>query len=367
MRVVRIVSELDFGGVEQVLMNSIPALVQNEGLDLTILVLGKGGKIADQLISQGISVQILGLNPRIPNVSLILSVSKILFRVRPDVVHAQGSEANFHGILGAKLIGVPRIIGEEIGIPHHHSYWKWIFRYVYRQAHQVIAISDAVKKAIVELGEVPLEKVSVIYNPVSSVQGSGFKVQRSANSDFIFVTTCRLVPIKNLERLIESFARLVKANPDRELGLKIVGDGPERKSLELLIQNLELSGQVELLGFQSDVWPFLQASDAFVLPSLQEGSSVSLAEAMSAGLPSIVTQVGGASEILGDSHSGILIDPLDAHSIQSAMQEVLDLSPEERQVLGERAKKEADRFSVENYIKEFITIYKGSDPNSSSL
>jgi len=396
LKIVRIVSELDFGGVEQVLANSGPALVQNKGVYLFILVLGQGGRIADQLTRQGISVQILGSNSRIPNISLILRASKILFRVRPDVVHTQGAEANFHGILAAKFVGVPRIIGEEIGIPNHHSYWKWIFRYVYRQAHQVIAISEAVKGEIVRLGEVAEEKVKVLYNPVNSKgkeirekridireQGSKTReegIERIARKEFVqwinsvrgqdegerinktdksfvFVTTCRLVPIKNLERLIQAFGGLVKANPDRELRMRIVGEGPERENLELRIQNSELGNQVEILGFQSNVWPFLEEADAFVLPSLQEGSSVSLAEAMSAGLPSIVTQMGGSSEILGDSNSGIFIDPLDIDSIQKAMQQMIDFSIEEREVMGDRAKKEAQRFSVENYIESLVAIY----------
>jgi glycosyltransferase involved in cell wall biosynthesis len=151
----------------------------------------------------------------------------------------------------------------------------------------------------------------------------------------------------------------VKGNPDKNLRLRIVGDGPERENLEFRVRNEELNGSVDILGFQGDVWPFLEESDVFVLPSLREGSSVSQAEAMTAGLPSIVTQVGGASEILGDSQSGILIDPFDISSIQGAMQQMIDLSPEEREAMGERAKKESQRFSVENYIQKLMEIYSG--------
>lgn len=357
MKIVRIVSELDFGGVEQVLANSVPSLVQEEGVELSILVLGQGGIIAKDLISKGFSVKILNAKPRIPNVHLIFTLSKILFQLKPEVVHTQGSEANFHGILAARLIGVPQIIGEEIGLPNHHSYWKWIFRFVYKQANSVITISDAVKQAIVRLGEVKEEKVKVVYNPVKLVQSSEFKVLSSLRCDFVFVTTCRLVPIKNLGRLIEAFGELVRENPDKSLKLRIVGDGPERDNLERKSRVQGIGNRIELVGYQEDVWPFLMEADAFVLPSLREGSSVSLAEAMTVGLPSIVTQVGGAIEILGDSQSGFLIDPLDSNSIQSAMQQMLDLSHEERQTMGERAKKEAQRFSVDNYIKELMNIY----------
>ncbi|MFC3415136.1 glycosyltransferase [Algoriphagus hitonicola] len=360
MKVLRIVSELDFGGVEQVGLNSLPALQQ--AVKLKVLVLKNGGRVSDLLIHQGVSIKILGKNPRIPNFKLIRLVRKEIREFQPDVVHSQGAEANFHGVLAASFEHVPRIIAEEIGIPNHHSYWKWVFSWVYGKAHQVIAISEAVKEEIVRLGEVLPEKVKVIYNPIKSVQGLRLGVQGFTGSDFVFVTTCRLVPIKNLERLIQAFEELVMENSGLELFLKIVGDGPERENLEKRIREKRLENRVEILGFQENVWPFLADSDAFILPSLQEGSSVSLAEAMAAGLPSIVTQVGGATEILGNSQSGLLIDPLDTNSIQSVMQQIIDLSPEERQAMGERAKKEAQRFSVDNYIKELMNIYHSPIP-----
>lgn len=386
MKVLRILSELDFGGVEQVALNSFPPL--NKYVTLQVLVLNKGGKVSQKLVEKGVSIKILNINPRIPNFKLIRLIQKEIRLFHPDVVHAQGAEANFHGVLPASFEKVPVIIAEEIGIPNHHSFWKWVFRWVYSRAHQVIAISEAVKKEIVELGEVCSEKVRVVYNPVDYkrlVIGDpdrnrerlgraelkefvrwtnllrGQDEEGGAEKSFVFVTICRLVPIKNLGRLIQAFAELVRENLKRNLVLWIVGEGPERRNLESLSQKLVTGGCVEFLGFQEDVWPFLLESDVFILPSLREGSSVSLAEAMSAGLPSIVTQVGGASEILGKSKSGILIDPLSIESIQSAMQQLFNLSPEERKDMGERAKKEAKRFSTNHYIDSLLSIYGYSD------
>ncbi|WP_439490602.1 glycosyltransferase [Algoriphagus sp.] len=367
MKVLRIISELDFGGVEQVALNSFPALQQV--VELQVLVLKNGGKVSEELINQGLSVKVLNKNTRIPHLNLIRSLQKKIQAFHPDVVHCQGAEANFHGILAASFEKVPRIVAEEIGIPNHHSYWKWIFRWVYAKAHVVIAISEAVKAAIVSLGEVDPNKVKVLYNPVYlgdkardfSLRSSGRNDQNTSGATFVFVCTCRLVPIKNLERLIQAFAGLVKENQEEELILKIVGDGPERKKLESLSLKLELGNRIEFSGFQQDIWPFLQDADAFILPSLQEGSSVSLAEAMTAGLPSIVTQMGGASELLGDSKSGYLIDPMSSDNIQYTMQQLIDLSPEERHAMGERARKEAKRFTLENYIQSLMSIYTLSD------
>ncbi|MFN3802200.1 glycosyltransferase [Belliella pelovolcani] len=363
MKIVRIVSELDFGGVEQVLANSIPQLADQVGAEVSVIVLGKGGRVSQKLISRGVSVHILNQNPRIPNFVLLHKLYKLIKNLNPDVIHCQGSEANFHGILAASWVNVPNIIGEEIGIPNHHSYWKLIFKLVYTKATTIIAISEAVKANIVAIGEVEERKVEVLYNPVGlNVTPSNHQEESDNENDqskpFIFITTCRLVPIKNLDKLLIAFSELLEKSTQQKIELWIVGDGPLKEELQALAKELKIVENVNWLGFQEEVQPFLNQAEVFILPSLREGSSVSLAEAMTCGLPSIVTQVGGAGEILGNSNSGILIDPLDTHSIKSAMLQLLNLPKSERQTMGKRAMKEAKRFSVDNYIKSLLKIYE---------
>ncbi|MBW3466600.1 glycosyltransferase [Arthrospiribacter ruber] len=362
MRVLRIVAELDFGGVEKVLANSVPQFDNIKEIEIMVLVLGKGGRVAEELKSKGIQVLVWEKNPCIPNISLLFQLKAFFKELKPVVIHTQGAEANFHGILAGKWAGVSKIIGEEIGLPNHHSYWKYIFKYVYAKAHQVIAISEAVKDKIVSLGEVKADKVQVLYNPIQQVENlevaSYSKAQSNKKTDFVFVTTCRLVAIKNLERLIEAFSQLVLHTNDSNPRLHIIGDGPDREKLETLCYSKELTGYVNFLGFQENVLPFLKEADVFVLPSLSEGSSVSLAEAMAFGLPSIVTKVGGASEILGNSNSGFLIDPLDTQDLKNSMLKMISLSPDERKAMGQRAKEQAKSFSVDHYLESLLNVYK---------
>lgn len=169
-----------------------------------ILVLGNGGYVADTLIELGISVTILNKEVKIPNVSLIFSIKQFLHKYRPNIVHTSGSEANFHGIIAAKLSNIPYIIGEEIGFPNHDYRYRLIFKLVYFLADRVIAISEAVKNRIVNLNEVSSNKVEVVYNPVNDVISPQKAVSNdlilfTKNShDLVFVTTCRLVAVKNL-------------------------------------------------------------------------------------------------------------------------------------------------------------------------
>lgn len=353
MKILRIVGELNFGGVEKVLKLTIPELIKIQGVKIKILVLSKGGEVSDYFISLGIDVTILNYSAAIPNFQLIYKIWQFCNKFKPDVVHCHGAEANFHGLIGSYLARIPIRIGEEIGMPNHHSYWKFIFKVVYSFSTQIIAVAEKVKNRITEFSEANAEKISILYNPVELSVNS--EVKRSG-SEFILITVCRLVKIKNLYALIDSVGKIVPKHPF--IRLWIVGDGPERLSLENYTEQKGLCEMVCFWGFREDVNSFLSRADIFVLPSFSEGSPVSLAEAMAVGLPSIVTQIGGASEILGSLENGVLIDPFKPNSLTSAIENIITMDDSKRRKMGNNAKIESLKFSIENYLKGLFSIYK---------
>lgn len=365
MKIIRIIPFLDFGGVEQRIRLTAKAFDNVPHVTLIIVVLSQSGKVADELIQDGYQVVFLNSKVKIPNRKLIQTLTNFLRVQKPDVVHTSGAEANFHGILAAYFAGVPNRIGEEIGFPNHDWKWRLIFKGVYALSTKVIAISQAVKNRIVVLGEVKGSKVKVVYNPVSldgkeqlEVSSDRSLLEKSeAKKSFIFITTCRLVPIKNLDKLIQAFARIVKDNPQKDLLLRIVGDGTDREKLERLSQNLKIEGMVDFLGFQSDVFPLLEYSDVFVLPSLSEGFSISLVEAMLAKLPCIATNQGGPGEILVEGDTGFLIDPNNLAQLYEKLNEVLNMSKDERYEIGRKANIAALKYSPENHIKNLLKVY----------
>ncbi len=369
MKVLRIVPFLDFGGVEQRIYLTAQRFEKVYKGSLITVVLNKKGRITEQMKSEGYQVICLNSKVRIPNLFLISKLFNLFKLHSPDVIHTSGAEANFHGLIAAWLAGVPIRIGEEIGFPNHDWKWKFIFKRVYATATKVIAISEGVKNRIVELGEVKAEKVEVVYNPVSIKEEvkikkvNGIDVTFYSNNSFVFVTTCRLVPVKNLNTLITVFQKLVLTEQGKELKLWIIGEGPERAKLERVVGDFALDDKVVFWGFQENVKPFLDAADAFVLPSLSEGFSISLVEAMLCGLPCIVTNQGGPAEIVEHGKTGFLIDPLNANGLQISMRNLFRLTPESRKSIGQMAKNEAKRFSVENYIDSLMSVYGLSDSN----
>jgi len=356
MKVARVIPFLDFGGIEKVVELIALEFFKNNSVEHSVIVLGPKGRVAKQLQNRGIEVICLDQNPKIPNLSLIFNLYK-LFRLKQfEVVHTSGAEANFHGIIAGYLSGIRIRIAEEIGFPKHHLLWRVIFRFVYSLSTKVIVISEAVKKFLIANGELSSQKAKVIYNPAqipyTLPNGKGKK------DHLIFIMVCRLTPIKNIPATLKSFAEL-KPDYQQRYKLMIIGEGEQSDLLEKMVGELGLMKVVSFLGYQSNVSDYLHTADVFVIPSISEGSSVALAEAMLHGLPSIVTKVGGASEIIGTSESAVMVDPNNITEIKEAIQFFIDLQPSELAKMGSRAKEFAGiNFSSQKYAWDLLSLYK---------
>lgn len=365
MNICRIVSQLNFGGVEQRLKFTSDFFQDYVDHKLIILVLGKGGKISREIENMGFSVTILDENVKIPNFVLIKKVCQFLRLNRPDVIHTSGAEANFHGLVAGFLVQTPVRIGEEIGFPNHGQKFRLTFKFIYSLSHQVIAISKAVAQRIVALNEISNKKITVIYNPVSISQRqldlrfkTNFKFSLTeSNSHKIFVTTCRLVPIKNLKFLINVFYEYTKTEGNDNSVLWIIGDGPEKEMLVELTHRYKIFDKVKFFGYINNVIPFLKKAHIFILPSFSEGFSISLVEAMLCGLPVISTKVGGPSEIVSHGINGFLFDPKDPFQLITLMEKLSKLNKEELSEIKLNAIKKGAEFSVENYGKSLVKLY----------
>tara|TARA_R110002050_G_scaffold294375_1_gene452124 strand:- start:1208 stop:2320 length:1113 start_codon:yes stop_codon:yes gene_type:complete len=366
LKICRIVSQLDFGGVEQRMKLTSSFFISNTDHDLIILVLGNGGRVCREIEAMGVFVKVLNENVKIPNVKLVYKIFKLLRFHKPDVIHTSGSEANFHGLLAGFLVQIPVRIGEEIGFPNHGFIFRTIFKFAYISSHQVISISKAVAKRLIELKEVNNKKITVIYNPVSISIYDKDLIKEDLPSKFllkplnstIFVTTCRLVPIKNLQLLIQIFADFLNAPGNENSLLWIIGEGPERGELEKQTELYQISEKVVFFGFIENVIPLLMKSDVFILPSLSEGFSISLVEAMLCGLPVISTRVGGPSEIITSEKNGFLFDPKDGSQLLSLMEKVCSMTQKDKERLIQFAIERGSDFTVLNYGNNLLKLYR---------
>ena len=137
------------------------------------------------------------------------------------------------------------------------------------------------------------------------------------DSDLVVLCTARLAADKGIEYLIEAAAIIPRTG--RRIQIVIAGDGPARDRLEQLAVNLNVTDRVRFLGFRKDVGDLLAASDLVVLPSLREGLSIALLEAMAAGKPIIASSIGSQREVASHADMAELVPPADARALSEAI------------------------------------------------
>jgi L-malate glycosyltransferase len=166
----------------------------------------------------------------------------------------------------------------------------------------------------------------------------------------------RLFPVKDQATLLRAFARVAPARPD--VDLLIAGDGPLRGELEKQAADSGLTGRVRFLGVRSDVPDLLRSADAFALTSVSEAASLTLIEAMAAGLPIVATDVGGNPELVRPDREALLVPRGDDGATAAALGRLLD-DRELAARLGSAARARAhEKFRLERTVEAYRRLYR---------
>jgi glycosyltransferase involved in cell wall biosynthesis len=180
----------------------------------------------------------------------------------------------------------------------------------------IVGICDATTANLKGMRSVPAHKIVRVYNGTDSVSRVA-KEQWPPKNGFTLIYIGRLEPVKNHALLLNAFCVALQSMPG--LRLWMVGDGGERKMLESLAAELNITSQVTFWGQQLDVAPFFSAADAFIMSSKSEGLPVSLLQAFSIGLPAIVTNVGGMAEVVRLAKAGLTVSLTDPTEMAEAI------------------------------------------------
>jgi glycosyltransferase involved in cell wall biosynthesis len=240
---------------------------------------------------------------------------------------------------------------------------RWWYRLTVSQVNGFVAVSDQVREAIIE-------EIGPIYSNVFTIP-NGVDIRRFevpgdraalcndlglSPDAYLFVTVGRLTEQKGHRYLIEAARDVVVAHPCAHF--LFIGDGELRVALANQAAEADIASHVHFLGVQSDVPSLLAAVDAFVLPSLWEGLSVALLEAMAAGKPIIATAVSGTIDVLQDGTTGRVIPPGDSRALTTAMTQFLDDSDAARK-LGHAAKSYvAAHYSAQVQAERYLALYR---------
>lgn len=317
MKVVHLVTSLDFGGLERRMeILSLYPSIQNE---LIFCALGKGGATYEKMLSYGSDVHLLECNPKVFNFSTYIKLRNFLKKQQPKVLHTHGAEANFYGSLAAVSLGIKIRVAEEIGIPNQSNIARAVFSTVFRLPQAVIAMSPVVKDFLADNNIVKKEKIHLVYNPVLL---SDKQKESKNNKKVRFIFIGRLEEVKNPIGLLRAFHMLLSEHQDIEL--TYVGEGQQREEIELYIKTHNISEYVSCMGFSSDPLSIALEHDVVVQPSHSEGFSLALVEAMSCGLPAIVTPVGSAVELIGNNINGWVVSSSEDQAIFEGLKKSLE-------------------------------------------
>lgn len=355
MKVVRITTSLNFGGVERNF--ELHAKYHRKAdYELIMVSLAGGGRAEKFIQSCGIRIVLLNTVPRIPSISTLLKLYRFLRSEKPDVVHGACAEGIFFGLLAGWLARVPTRIGEEIGIPSHSRMARILFGLVYRTAYKAYGISLAVS-AYLQKYEVKASKVETIYYPIDVAAIIPSRVR--ASPPYVIATVCRLEEVKNLPSLLYLMVELQKRRPRENFEAWFLGDGSQRASLEKLAADLELNQVVRFFGYLERPLEVLKDADLFILPSFKEGFGLACIEAIQCGIPVVVSRSGGMTEYISDGVNGYLFEPTSPEELLEKTEKVIDLSSSERAELTSRALHTImNLFHPDRYLENLNCLYR---------
>lgn len=247
--------------------------------------------------------------------------------------------------------------------------WGWLIRRLCRQAAALVAPSDDIHRELVEAGYPP-HRIHDLPNgvalaPERSPGSRGLARQALADAHpSLFVPpaaplalyTGGLHPSKGLDRLLIAWKGVIARWPTARLW--IAGEGPQQHSLETQINAMGLHGRALLVGSFDNVDELLAAADLFVLPSLEEGMSLALLEAMAAGLPVVATKIPANRRLVEDGRHGLLVPPEDPVPLTEAISRLL-ADPDLGARLGAAARHRAGTdFSLDTMIDRHLALFE---------
>ncbi|MFX0199070.1 MAG: glycosyltransferase [Candidatus Hodarchaeota archaeon] len=266
-------------------------------------------------------------------VKTLFQIKHIIKKRNIGIVQTFHPMGDFYGTIAAKFSGVSRIISNRRDMGFNTpKKMLLVQRQVNHFVSRFIAPCEAVKKKVISDENVKSSRIEVIRNGVNLDVFKNRQKCRQFLAEFgindheqLVGVVANLYPIKGVHYLIKSIP-IVK-NSIENVRFIIVGEGIMHEELKDLARRINVDKSIIFTGKRLDIAPILSSFDLFVNPSLSEGSSNAIIEAMAAGLPVVATNVGGNLELIAHGDSGLLVPPKDEHSIAEAIVRLLNDEP----------------------------------------
>lgn len=401
IKVLRIIARLNIGGP------AIHTILLTEGLDKSrfdsVLITGRTEEREGDMIYLAKEKDVHPIV--IPELRQSLNICDdiiafwklfcLIRREKPDIIHTHTAKAGALGRLAGLLYKLTRFLSIEsfrklLGIAFSnngglfpiselklihtfhghvlHSYFGriksvffiWIEKFLAKFTHRIIAISESVRKELIDLKITSPEKIVTIPLGLELEKYLNIRKNSPKNKAYRSVGIIgRLVPIKNHRMFLDAAKRLVyTSNIGQRIKFFVVGDGPLRHELENYAQRLGIKQDVIFTGWIKDLEKIYSELDIVALTSLNEGTPVALLEAQAASCPCVATKAGGINDVIEDGKNGFLVPSQDTVSFVEALIKLLN-NPQLMKTIGTYGRtKVKDRFSKKRLVKNIEALYE---------
>ncbi len=381
VKIVRVIARLNMGG---------PALhvayltdgLRTRGYDTTLVAgtLARGEDsmsfVAEKLGVEVVQIDELGreISP-LRDLAATIRLARLIRRERPEILHTHTAKAGTVGRVAVLLAGRRRppivihtfhghVLRGYFG-PTRSLFFRLLERWLASRTTALVAVSPQVRDDLVELGIAPRERFVVIRLGIELDERVAAGTNGRAESRrylgisadrFAVGWIGRMTAVKRTDDVLVAFKQLRDDGIDAVLCM--VGDGPDREELERRAHELGVMRDTLFVGYQEDVAPFYAAFDALVLPSGNEGTPVSVIEALAAGRPVVATSVGGVPDVVRDGEDGFLVEAGATGEVADRLAR-LARDPELRQRMGERGRERVlPRYAVERLVDDVDELYR---------
>ncbi len=363
------VTKGNWGGAQKYVYDLSKSLPKSEYTREVLL--GEPGVLAEKLRESSIPVKILPELSRdvspIHDLKVFFKLLKIFWRKRPDIIHLNSSKISGLGALAARLSPVKKIIFTAHGLPHRELWRPSGVRtliYILSMltvylSHITIVTTEADRR---DLSRAPFTKKRVRLIPLGtqSVVFLGREEARArlrikSGKEFILGTIAELHPNKNISEAIKAVASHNR-RPVEKIRYVVIGGGELTAELIKLADKEGVSKYIDFMGFIPNAPSLLKAFDGYLMPSVKEAVSYALLEAGLAGLPVVVTPVGGMVDVVKNSYNGIVARNTSSEAIEEALAALM--STPFRSSFAERLRNTVtENYSFEKMLSETIKTY----------
>lgn len=365
--VVHVIYALEAGGLENGLVNILnradPGRYRH-----AIICLTKSGSFESRITAPGIRVYALNKKPG-TDIAMFLSLWRLLRTLKPAIVHTRNMAALEAHLLWPLFPRCKRVHGEhgrDVSDLHGtNKRYIWLRRVLQPFIQRFICVSEDLAAWLRGTVQVPARKVTQIYNGVDhdrfaldsadfSLLPPGFIVD---DEPIILGMVGRLAAVKDQLRLLCAIEHILAQRPElsHRLRVIVIGDGPLRRKLEDRARRL--GGMVWFAGERSDVPALMALMGVFVLPSLGEGISNTVLEAMSAGLPVVASDVGGNPELVEDGVTGRLFPVGDDKALARVLLPLIDDATLRRDMGRAGHQRVCERHDWNRTVETYLRVY----------